>query len=200
VSADAYIHHAEGEGAALLFLFHGTGGNEMQFVPLAHELLPGARLVAPRGDVSEAGALRYFRRMGEGRYDMNDLARATAKMAGFVSAQRGEAKPVIGLGYSNGANILAAVMFEHPELFDAAVLMHPLIPFEPHPQPGLQGKSMLITAGEADPIAPALRTEALELWFREQGAAVETVWHEGGHGIDDSEIAAVASFLGRVVA
>ena len=84
---DGYSYHAEGvaAGRPLAFLFHGTGGTEMQFVPLARELMPGAGLVAPRGDVSEHGALRFFRRLGEGRYDMADLAERTEAMAHFVA-------------------------------------------------------------------------------------------------------------------
>src|SRR6187402_1918009 len=97
-----------------LFLFHGTGGDENQFLGLGSQLLPGARLVAPRGDVSEGGALRYFKRTGEGRYDMADLARATSKMAGFVAAQKGSGE-ALALGYSNGANIIASVLFSAPE-------------------------------------------------------------------------------------
>ncbi len=196
MSADAYIHHAEGAGSPLLFLFHGTGGSETQFLDLGRQLQPRGRIVAPRGDVSEGGALRYFRRMAEGQYDMEDLERATEKMAGFVRAQAGDARPVHGFGYSNGANILASVMFEHPGLFDTAVLMHPLIPFEPHPEPGLAGRRVLITAGRNDPIAPAARTEALWAWFKAQGAEADLVWHEGGHEIAQSELRAVAAFLG----
>ena len=82
-------------------------------MPLVRELMPGAAIVAPRGDVSEHGALRFFRRRGEGVYDMADLAARTAAMAGFVEAHAAIAAPsrVIGLGYSNGANILASVIF-----------------------------------------------------------------------------------------
>lgn len=200
MSRDAYVHHAEGEGESLLFLFHGTGGNETQLLRLGRQLRPGTHIVAPRGDVSEAGALRYFRRLAEGRYDMADLARATDKMASFVAAHAGVDRPVVGLGYSNGANILASVMFGHPELFDAAVLMHPLIPFEPKPQPGLKGRRVLISAGRMDPICPVERTEALVRWFRDQGADTEVIWHDGGHGIAESEIDAIASFLSGVVA
>src|SRR5262245_30820600 len=135
MSKDAYRHVIE-PGAAngpLLFAFHGTGGNESQLLPLARHVLPGASIVSPRGDVSEYGAPRFFRRTGEGVYDMDDLAARTAKMASFVRAHKEEKKPpaTIGLGYSNGANILASMLFTDPGLFDAAVLMHPLIPFEP---------------------------------------------------------------------
>jgi phospholipase/carboxylesterase len=198
LAGEAYVYHAENRAAGkpLVFVFHGTGGTEHQFVPLVRELLPGAAIVAPRGDVSEHGALRFFRRQGEGVYDMADLDARTEKMIGFVEAHVAVGKPseVLGLGYSNGANILASVIFRRPALFGRAVLMHPLIPWTPEPVP--VATRVLITAGERDPIAPVPETQALEAWFRDQGAAVETRWHPGGHDIDRSEIAAVARFLG----
>jgi phospholipase/carboxylesterase len=118
-------------------------------------------------------------------------------MASFVRAHRQpeSARRVVGLGYSNGANILAAVLFEAPELFDAAVLMHPLIPFAPRPQPGLAGKRILITAGRRDPICPPAASEALLAYFTGQGARAEIVWHPGGHEAAQAELSAVAAFL-----
>ncbi len=183
------------EDAPAFYLFHGTGGDEHQFTDLAAELKPGARRIGVRGDVSEGGALRYFKRVGEGRYDMADLARATAKMAGFVRATRGTASAALGLGYSNGANILASVLFEAPEQFDAAVLMHPLIPFTPQPQPGLKGKRMMITAGRRDPIAPVHSAELLAAYFKQQGAETTVFWHDGGHEIRREELLAVRDWL-----
>lgn len=196
----SYLHldlpGAEPAGPAL-FLFHGTGGDEHQFTELAAELLPGARRIAPRGDVMEGGAARYFRRLAEGRYDMADLARATAKMAAFIAGRLAAAPsaPVAGLGYSNGANILASVLFARPDLFDSAVLLHPLVPFTPPAQPGLEGKRILITAGRHDPICPPAATEALAAYFTAQGAALSLVWHEGGHDIRREELLASREFL-----
>jgi phospholipase/carboxylesterase len=183
--------------APLLVLLHGTGGDENQFFELGQHLLAGARLVAPRGDVSEGGALRYFRRKAEGVYDMNDLARATDKLAAFVAARRAEgtAERVFGFGYSNGANVLASVLFSHPELFDGAALLHPLIPFTPPPAPGLAGRHILITAGRRDPIAPAGETQRLADYFGAQGSDLNLVWHDGGHGIGREEIAAAEALL-----
>jgi phospholipase/carboxylesterase len=197
---DAYtfreIAGASGD-APLFFVFHGTGGTEDSLLGLAADLMAGARIVSPRGDVLEGGAARFFRRTAEGVYDMDDLSRATAKMAGFVRGFLGDGRPrrVAGLGYSNGANILASVLFAAPELFDAAVLMHPLIPFVPAPQPGLAGKRVLVTAGRRDPICPPAATEALTAWFRAQGAAIETVWHPGGHELARDELLAARTFL-----
>ena len=199
METDGYIHRSiEGaKGGPLLFVFHGTGADETQFLGLGRDLLPGATVVAPRGDVSEHGAARYFRRAAEGVYDMGDLARATAKMTRFVSDHVGERRPsaVVGLGYSNGANILASVMFEAPGLFDAAVLMHPLIPFRPEPNGTLDKARILMTAGRRDPICPPGLTVGLEGILRERGADVQTIWHEGGHEIRQQEITAAETFL-----
>ncbi len=193
-----YVHKLKAgkPGQPIFFVFHGTGGDENQFFTFASELLPDATIVSPRGDVSEFGAARFFKRTGEGVYDMADLARATEKMTGFVKALAAEhqASQVIGLGYSNGANILANVLIEGG-VFDKAVLMHPLIPFRPKDSAGLKGRGVLITAGERDPICPAPLTQALADYFQGQGAATEIEWHSGGHDIRQNEIAAIARFL-----
>lgn len=196
----ADYHYREGKGATaqapLFLVFHGTGGDENQFFDLAGQLLPGARVVAPRGDVSEGGALRYFRRTGEGVYDMDDLALRTRQMIAFVEARKaeGNAAPVVGLGYSNGANILAAVQFAAPGLFDTTVLMHPLIPFSP-PEADFTGKRVLITAGQRDPMAPAAMTQGLRDYFAGQGAETTLFWHPGGHELRPEELRETQAFL-----
>lgn len=199
MSIDAYLHQTlpGRAGGPLLFVFHGTGGDEAQLTGLGRELLPAATIVSPRGDVSEHGAARFFRRTGEGVYDMDDLAKRTRKMAGFVQAHVEAAKPsaVLGLGYSNGANILASVLFAEPVLFDAAVLMHPLIPFAPDIRGSVAGKAVLITAGRRDPICPPNLTTRLEEYLRAAGADVTVDWHEGGHEVRPAEIDAARSFL-----
>jgi len=197
--ADAYIHKLlpGAPGGPLLFVFHGTGADENQLAGLGRDLVPDATVVSPRGDVSEHGAARFFRRTGEGVYDMDDLARATQKTTAFVRAHVEAAKPsrVFGLGYSNGANILASAVFAQPALFDAAVLMHPLIPFEPRIEGSLAGRHLLITAGRRDPICPPSLTARLEAHLRAAGADVTVEWHEGGHEVRPGEIEAARRFF-----
>lgn len=192
----SFLEERTRPGAALLFTFHGTGGDEGQFAALAGQLMPDAGHIAPRGDVSEGGALRYFRRKAEGVYDMADLAARTAAMAAFVAGHKERLSParVMGLGYSNGANILASVAFHAPGLFDDLVLMHPLIPFRPA-KAALAGTRVLITAGQNDPICPAPMTEALAAVLREDGAEVALDWHQGGHEVRPGEVAVAARFL-----
>ncbi|PJI84548.1 phospholipase/carboxylesterase [Yoonia maricola] len=194
----AYVaKRTEGTAGRPLFLtFHGTGGNETQFHGFAEQLIRGAHVTSPRGDVSENGALRYFRRTGEGVYDMDDLAQRTSAMVTFIQTEKDSVTPskTMGLGYSNGANILAAVALSQPDLVDDLILMHPLIPWSPTPQPGLNGRRILITAGERDPICPAPMTQALANYLTAQGAEVSLHWHAGGHEIVQSEIDAIAQF------
>lgn len=184
-------------GAPLVFTFHGTGGDQHQFHPLGRTLLPEAHVVSPRGDVNENGALRFFHRKSEGVYDMDDLAQRVEAMAAFLAAEKDEAQPslTLGLGYSNGANILAATAFSHPEIVDWLILMHPLIPWTPEAQPGLAGRRVLITAGRNDHVCPAPQTEDLARWFQEQGAETLIHWHDGDHEIQESELAAAKQFV-----
>ncbi len=199
MAKDSYLHQVvEGsKGGPLLFTFHGTGGDETQFLGLARQLLPSATVVSPRGDVSEHGAARFFRRTGEGVYDMDDLAARTEKMAAFIRAhaKAGAPSAVLGLGYSNGANILASVMFSAPALVDGAILMHPLIPFEPRVEGSFGGRRILITAGRRDPICPLPLTERLASALGADGAEVETAWHDGGHEVRPEEVEAARRFL-----
>lgn len=194
-----YVHRlrAGAPGKPIFFVFHGTGGDENQFFDFAARLLPEATIVSPRGDVAEHGAARFFRRTGEGVYDMADLARATRKMAAYVKslATEHEASAVLGLGFSNGANILANLLIEEGDLFDVSVLMHPLIPFDPRDNARLEGAKVLITAGERDPIAPVPLTKALGDYFTRQRAEVTIDWHTGGHDIRPNEIEAIKALL-----
>ena len=186
------------QGAPLVFTFHGTGADETQFHAAASELVPGAHVISPRGDVSEMGALRFFRRRAEGVYDMDDLAIRREAMARFIEEHRTHlgAERVIALGYSNGANIATAVALERPELFTDLALLHPLIPWDPAPQPGLSGRRILVSAGERDPICPAHLSRALIAYVEQQGAEVTEAWHPGGHEIARSEVDALRRFLG----
>jgi phospholipase/carboxylesterase len=202
MALDSHIHlfraGADGDPRTLLML-HGTGGDEASFAELAPVLAPGAALLSVRGNVSEHGMNRFFRRRAEGVYDMADLALRTQALGAFVEAAirhyEIERERLIGVGYSNGANILANLLFEEPALLPAAVLMHPLIPFAPADQPGLAGRRILITAGERDPICPPAATRTLLDYFERQGASAELVFHPGGHELRESELDAARSFV-----
>ncbi|CAM4403091.1 alpha/beta hydrolase [Palleronia rufa] len=186
-----------GSDGRLAVTFHATGADASQLHGLARTFLPEAHAVSPQGDVSEGGAMRFFRRTAEGVYDMEDLALRVDAMAAFLRREiaRTDAAHVTGIGYSNGANILAATAMAEPDIFDAMVLMHPLIPWLPDPQPELAMTRVLITAGRADPICPPGMTQGLADWFTAQKADCLLAWHPGGHEVPQSEIDAVRAFL-----
>lgn len=192
-----YAEQGAPAGAPLIFTFHGTGGDETQFHDFATQVRPDAHVISARGDVSEHGANRFFKRTGEGVYDMDDLAKRTQAMAKFIADQKARtgASTVLGFGYSNGANILASVMLAHPDLFDGAAWLHPLIPWEPTPQQGLAGKKLLITAGRRDPICPAPATQALADYVAKQQSDLSMIWHDGGHEIQQVEVDALSAFI-----
>ena len=199
MSYDSYVHRARpgASGAPILLVFQGTGGDENQFFEFGGRLLPSATVISPRGDVSEHGAARFFRRKAEGVYDLDDLSRATERMSEFVTANRERygSSTVLGLGFSNGANILANMMIEKPGLFDAGVLMHPLIPFVPKDRKAGAEARVLITAGQHDPICPVPDTQALADYFQRQGDKVTVEWHAGSHEIRPNEIEAARTFF-----
>jgi len=192
-----FVETAGTPGAPLIMTFHGTGGSETDLHGFAAGLLPGAHVVSPRGNVSENGMARFFRRDAVGVYDMADLARRSDVLADFVGAARDRvgATRVIGMGYSNGANIIANVSFTRPGLFTDLILMHSQIPWEPDPQPGLAAARVLITAGERDPVCPPEETRRLIAWYADQGAEVQDHWHPGGHEMARSEVGAIQQFL-----
>jgi phospholipase/carboxylesterase/glyoxalase family protein len=185
-----------------LLLLHGTGGNEEDLIPLGEDLLPGAALLSPRGQVLERGMPRFFRRLREGVFDQQDLARRTDDLARFVAAA-GEAygfNPgrLIAVGFSNGANIASSLLLRRPGLLPGAVLLSPMVPFEPDPSPDLAGTAVFIGAGRADAISPPPEVERLAEILQRAGAEVTLHWHGGGHELTPGEVAAAQAWLRRV--
>jgi len=176
-----------------LLLLHGTGGNEDDLMPLGEALLPGASRLSPRGQVLENGAPRFFRRLAEGVFDVEDLKARTHQLADFVeSAVRTYQlpSPPIAVGFSNGANIGAALLLLRPGVLRGALLLRPMVPLVPEPLPSLEGVPVAIIAGRADPIVRPEQSEELADLLREAGARVDLHWVAGGHGLtrEDLEI------------
>src|SRR3954471_2757930 len=139
-----------------LLLLHGTGGDEDDLVPLGERLSGAAALLSPRGKVLESGMPRFFKRVGEGQWDLDDLSKRTDELAAFVAAARKAYRlpPPIALGLSNGANIAWSMILRNPKLLGGAVLMRAMLPFDPRPLPDLDGIPVLILAGSNDPLIP----------------------------------------------
>lgn len=200
MAAPAHVHRfVPGTDAVTLLLLHGTGGDEHDLLPLGPLLWSGAALLSPRGAVLEQGAPRFFRRLAEGVFDLADLARRTDDLAVFVREavehyQR-DASRIVAAGFSNGANIAASLLFRHPGLLRAAVLLSPMLPYEPAGLLALAGTDVFIGAGQADPIAPAAQVERLAEVLRTAGADVTVRWEPGGHAISRGELDAARDWL-----
>jgi glyoxalase family protein len=208
VSGDAlgFVHRyvpptagVERAGSTTLVLLHGTGGDEEDLLPLGRMLVPGAGMLSPRGKVLEGGASRFFRRVAEGVFDREDLARRTDELAAFIEAAAKsyelDRDGLVAVGFSNGANIAWSLLLRHPGLLRGAVLLSPMLPFEPDQIPNLTGTSVFIGAGKADPIAPAAQVERLAALLEQAGAKVSVHWTRGGHQIDDREVAAAREWI-----
>jgi predicted esterase len=197
---------ASGElaGSTTLLLLHGTGGDESDLLPLGRALLPGAGILSPRGKVLERGAPRFFRRLAEGVFDQEDLARRTEELGDFVVAatRAYELEPdgVVAVGFSNGANIAASLLLRRPGVLRGAVLLSPMVPFEPDALPALTGTAVFIGAGRNDPMVPAQQTERLAELLRQAGADVTVHWEPGGHGVTKGEVDAAARWIAHCLA
>jgi predicted esterase len=205
-SLSGYIHQwvpavAPGEPSRVLLLLHGTGGDETDLLPLGKALDPTAALLSPRGNVLERGMPRFFRRLSEGVYDLDDVRKRATELVEFVAyaARHYKFDParLTAAGFSNGANIAAAILLLHPEVLRSAILLSPMMPLEPEVAPDLHGTRVFVGAGRFDAIAPPDQVEKLVRRLRAAGAEVALHWASGGHGIDQEELGAARKWLGE---
>lgn len=180
-----------------LLLLHGTGGDENDLIGLGELVAPGSPLISPRGKVLENGMPRFFRRLSEGVFDEEDLRRRAAELAGFI-AEASEAYGLgapVALGFSNGANIAAALLLLHPQALAGAALLRPMTPLRSAPQADLEGKPVLILSGAADPIVPAADAGTLAALLKERGAAVRHEILPAGHGLTQADVQQTKAWL-----
>lgn len=201
-----FVHRfvpGEDDSGVTLLLLHGTGGNENDLIPLAQELAPGAAILSPRGKVSEYGAPRFFRRLAEGVFDIEDLVYRTHELADFIEAATEEygfdRQKLIAVGYSNGANIAASLTLLHPGLLRAAVLFRSMVPLEPEVTPDLTGMPVFMAAGRMDQMIQPSNTERLAEMLSEAGAEVDLRWRDTGHGLTYEEAAEAKEWLTGII-
>ncbi|MDQ3975681.1 MAG: alpha/beta hydrolase [Thermoproteota archaeon] len=184
---------------ATLLLLHGTGGNEEDLIPLGHEIAPEAAILSPRGKVLEAGMPRFFRRLAEGVFDIEDLKFRTNELADFIENASKlysfDLEYMIAVGYSNGANIASSLLLLRPEILSAAILFRPMVPFIPDTLQNLISKNILICAGEWDPIVPRQNTEKLLDIFKKAHTNVSIYWQKSGHELGQEEILTAKEWL-----
>lgn len=196
VDLDAWPHSfTEGASAdaPVVLTLHGTGGDEREIAALGTALAPGAAVLSPRGRVLEGRANRWFRRLGEGVFDVDDVIARAAELAAFVVAARDryelEGRPLIATGFSNGANIALAMALLHPGVVSRVVAFSGMHPFADRALSGSSaGVELLLLNGDHDPMAPAASVAQLERLATARGASVIQHTRPGGHGIDQSEL------------
>jgi len=184
----------------VLLLLHGTGGDESDLLPLGEALLPGAARLSPRGKVLENGMPRFFRRLAEGVFDLDDLRKRTAELADFVEAADAayslSGRRPIAVGFSNGANIAASVLLLRPGTLGGALLIRPMVPLVPETLPDLGGVPVQINAGQMDPLVPPPQSEALAKLLTDAGASVKLHWTAGGHTLTREDLEAGREWFG----
>ncbi len=188
---------AKTPGRPALLLLHGTGGDENDLVSLGERLAPGSALLSPRGKVMEGAMPRFFRRQGEGHWDIADFRNRTTELADFVSrasADYGLGK-LFAVGFSNGANIAWSLLLHDPELLAGAILMRPMMPFDPRPLPDLSGLPVLILAGSEDTIVPRDQPGLLAALLGEAGADATFDMLPAGHGLTAQDLTLATSWL-----
>ena len=183
----------------VLLLLHGTGGNENDMIPLGRDLDSSAALLSLRGNVLENGMPRFFRRLAEGVFDEEDVVRRAHELADFIpaAAAKYEFDPatLTAVGYSNGANITAALFLLRPGVIKSAVLLRAMVPLTPAELPDLAGTRIMICSGTHDPIIPVENVERLTAMLREGGADVTLRFEDAGHQLVFDEIAAAKKWL-----
>ncbi len=200
----AFVHRyqpATDPSAPTLLLLHGTGGTEDDMLPLARMLAPGAGALSPRGKVLERGMPRFFRRLAEGVFDLEDLRRRTGELDAFVraaSVRYGfDDGRVMAVGFSNGANIAASLLLLKPGVLAGAILFRAMVPLVPDKPPALTGTRVLLSNGRHDPMVPPGQTERLAAMLREAGADVTLAWQPTGHELTHAEVKAAREWMGK---
>jgi phospholipase/carboxylesterase len=188
------------KAALTLLLLHGTGGNEDDLLPLGRELDLNAGLISPRGKILEAGRIpRFFRRLAEGIFDIEDLKFRTHELAGFVEKASKvygfDARKVVAVGYSNGANIAASMLLLTPQTLSGAILFRAMVPLTPDNLPDLSDKHIFMSSGLRDPIATKQEAETLSGLLKQARAVVDLQWQDSGHELTQDDIQAAKEWL-----
>jgi predicted esterase len=173
-------------------LLHGTGGNEEDLMFLGKEIEPNASLLSPRGKVLENGMPRFFRRLSEGVFDLEDLKFRTYELADFIqncsSHYEFNLQNTVAIGFSNGANIAASMVLLRPEVLHGAILFRAMVPLIPAYPTDLSNKKILLSAGLNDPIVPRIETENLYKIFEKNNAMITLKWQSSGHNLIQEDI------------
>ncbi|OKL36250.1 alpha/beta hydrolase [Domibacillus mangrovi] len=193
----------QGKNENVLLMLHGTGGTEQDLLPLAQIIDPEASVLSVRGNVLENGMPRFFRRLAEGVFDEEDLIFRTKELNKFLddaSKQYGFGRDsVVAIGYSNGANIAASLLFHYEKAVKGAILHHPMVPRRGIELPNLTGIPVFMAAGKNDPLCPPEETEELQQLLDRAGTITAVHWEQNGHMLTGTEVQAAAEWYKKNV-
>jgi len=185
-----------------LLLLHGTGGTEHDLLQLATIIDSEANVLSVRGNVLENGMPRFFRRLAEGIFDIEDLVFRTEELNQFLdeaAVKYGfDRTKIVAVGYSNGANIAASLLFHFENALAGAILHHPMVPRRGIELPNLKGKKVFIAAGTNDPICPPIESEDLKALLEGADADVAIHWEDRGHQLTMMEVQAAATWYKKI--
>lgn len=172
-----------------LLLLHGRGEEEGSLLPLARTLHPMAHLLSPQGQSLEEGVPRFFRQHREGVLDLEDLkAKGLATLGVEAPGHHAFLRPLVALGYSNGANMALGLLFHHPHLLDGAILLRPMEPFG-KPYPPLEGRPVPFLLGAQDLLVPPGTAEVLGERLEWARARAEGHLLLAGHALTPEDLA-----------
>lgn len=193
-----YIFKEGKAGEPVLVLLHGTGADENNLLPVADVLAPDATIFSIRGNVSENGMNRYFKRHAEGNYDVEDLEKRGKELYDFIAEKSAEhdfaLEDVILFGFSNGSNIGINMLLLEDAKFNKAMLFAPMYPVDLEAGPDLSDAKIFLSMGENDPIVPKEESDRVIEIFESRGAEVAQVW-VNSHEINGNNLAAGKQWL-----
>src|SRR5699024_3689466 len=147
-----------------------------------------------RGNISENGMPRFFRRLAEGVFDEEDLIFRTKELNDFLDKAAEEnnfdRNNIIAIGYSNGASIAASLLFHYQDALRGAILHHSMIALRYIDLTDLSAKHTYNAIVTNDPICPAKESEDLYDLLNNAGANVELHWENNGHQLTLIEVQA----------
>jgi len=145
---------------------------------------------------------RFFRRLAEGVFDLEDLLMRTNELADFVESAaqyyKIDINNIVAVGYSNGANIAASLLLLRPKILAGAILFRAMVPLVPETKPDLSSVSVWIGAGAYDPIVPVSNAKELAALLRGAGANVTIRFSESGHELTQADVDIAHEWLTRL--
>lgn len=193
-----YIFNQGKAGEPVFVLLHGTGGDETNLIPVTQALNSDATILSIRGNVNENGMNRYFKRHGEGHYDVEDLNKRGKELHDFIVKKSEEydfsLNDVILFGFSNGSNIGINMLLLEEAAFNKGMLFAPMYPVDLIDDKDLSDAKIFLSMGENDPIVPKEESDRVIELFKSRGANVAQVW-VNSHEINEKNILSAKAWL-----